>query len=154
MVDAPTRLKLRAEEPVDLQVIAATLQGAVLLTENLSYRPRERRLVAMLNRYRWEAEDDGAPRGAGGERVRTALRFDFVDKVRTTGFRPGVAGAVLELHTITFEARDDETVEITLVFAGGARLKFEAECVDCTMDDIGEPWSTSHRPDYGLDAES
>ncbi len=154
MADAPTKLKLRAEEPIDLQVIAATLQSAVLLTDNLSYQPRERRLVAMFNRYRWEAEGDGAPRGSGGERVRSALRFDFVDKVRTSGFRPGVAGGVLELHTITFEARDDQSVEITLVFAGGARLKFEAECVDCTLDDIGEPWQTPHRPDYGLDAET
>lgn len=149
---ASEKLKLRAEAAEDLRVIAAALQSAILLTADMSYQPRERRFAAMLNRFRWEA-GNGAERAAGGQRIRSALRIDFVDKVSASGFRPGFEGGILELLTIASEPREEPAAEVTLIFAGGAKLRLAVDCVDCTLDDIGEPWETSKRPDHGLDGE-
>ncbi len=149
---AGDRLKLRAEAAEDLPVIAAALQSAILLTADMSYQPRERRVAAMFNRFRWEA-DEGSEKAAGGQRIRAALRIDFVDKVSASGFRPGADGGILELLTIASEPREAPAAEVTLVFAGGAKLRLAVDSIDCTLDDVGEPWETPNRPDHGLDAE-
>lgn len=152
MGDAATRLKLRAEEAEDLKVLAATLRGAIAKVGDMSFQARERRFVIMVNRFRWEtAPPAGRGVGIGGERTRAGLRFDYVDNVRSAGFQPGAADQVLELLTIECTAGANGAAEIVLVFAGGAKLRLAAECVDCTLDDIGRPWPTPHRPDHAID---
>ncbi len=155
MGEAATRLKLRAEDAEDLKVVAATLRGAVAKVGDMAYRPRERRFVIMVNRFRWETAAPPAGRLSGpvvgGERTRAGLRFDYVDKVQSVGFRPGVTDQVLELLTIDSAAGANDAAEIVLIFAGGAKLRLAAECVDCTLDDIGRPWPTPRRPDHAID---
>ena len=154
MAEAVTRLKLRAEDAEDLKVVSAALQSAVCKAADMAYQARERRFVVMLNRFRWESEAPaaGGPRafGAKGERSRCGLRFDFVDAVKSVGFQPGASDRVLELLTIDCASSGDGAEAITLVFAGGAKLRLDVECVDCTLDDIGQPWPTAHRPDHAI----
>ncbi|MBM3511364.1 MAG: DUF2948 family protein [Alphaproteobacteria bacterium] len=142
-------LKLRAEDAEDLAVIAACLQDAVVLRRDMTYRPKERRFAAVLNRFRWEKEGaDAAARR--GERIRAGLHFDHVGAVKTRHLESD-GGAALELLTI--EARPDPAggAEITLVFAGGGEIKLAAECVDCSLDDLTEPWSARARPAHPID---
>ena len=154
MAGAATRLKLRAEDADDLKVVAAALRGAVAKVGDMAYQARERRFVVMVNRFRWEAAPPTgrvSGLGIGGERTRAGLRFDYVDKVQSTGFRPGADDQVLELLTIDCQAGRNGAAEIVLLFAGGAKLRLAAECVDCTLDDIGRPWPTPRRPDHAID---
>ncbi len=148
-------LKLRAEDADDLAVIAACLQDAVVLRRDMTYRPRERRFAAVLNRFRWEKEraDAAAPRPARarrGERIRTGLHFDHVGAVKTRHLESDNAAA---LELLTIDARLDPAggAEITLVFAGGGEIKLAAECIDCSLDDLTEPWSARARPAHPID---
>jgi hypothetical protein len=46
-------LKLIALDPEDLSIVSAHLQDAVLLVGDMVYQPRERRFVAIANRFDW-----------------------------------------------------------------------------------------------------
>jgi hypothetical protein len=37
---------------------------------------------------------------------------------------------------------------LTLVFAGGAAVRLEVECVDAQMQDIGQPYPVRHAPKH------
>ena len=70
-----SRIKLKAGDAEDLENISARLQDAVGRLKDFVWLPRERRFVALLNRFRWEQAK------GQGTRVQAALRFDGVSKV-------------------------------------------------------------------------
>lgn len=138
------RLRLRAEDADDLAVISACLQDAVTSREQMRWQPKERRFAMLLNRYRWERQ--------GGERIRAGLHFEGVEKVVTRDFDGVGPGQVLSLLAIASSARDEGRARITLVFAGGPLVRLETECIDASLDDIGEGWTTPRHPDHDGDA--
>lgn len=153
-------LKLRAHDPADMDVVAALLQDALVPQMDMSYLPREKRFVLVVNRFRWhgdptqdnlpsapppqpEGEDaafaeDGEP---PFERVNSGLCFDNVSRVRYRGIVPGGKDEILSLLTI--DTRPDA---ITLIFAGDAAIRLEVEAIRCRLEDIGDPWPTRWRP--------
>ena len=38
--------------------------------------------------------------------------------------------------------------EIRILFAGDGELLIAADCLDVTLVDVSQPWSTKHRPDH------
>lgn len=155
----PDPLKLRARDLQDLEVLAAMLQDAIVRPADMSYQPREKRFVMMVNRFRWEL-----PRGDGAtqdpepepredarfeeagkrqlfERVAAGVCFDRVRRVRTQNLDQRRRDEILSLLTV-----DAEPGAITLVFSGGARIRLEVSLVACHMEDLGEPWPTPWRP--------
>ena len=52
-------LKLRARDRGDLEVISALLQDALVPLVDVSYLPREKRLVLVANRFRWPEAERG-----------------------------------------------------------------------------------------------
>ena len=154
----PRRLRLRAEDARDLEVISACLQDAVTRRRDMAYRRREHRFAAIFNRFRWEREA-GSDRGDGAEprspprhqRVRTGVHFDGCLAVRSRGLDGMGADAVLSLLAIDCRPGDDGAAEIVLEFAGGAAILMHLECIDCRLHDMSEPWQARARPDHRLD---
>ncbi len=140
-------LRLLAQDADDLTVMSAALQDAVVKIGDMTYRPREHRFAMVLNRYRWEK----GRRGGRGERVRTGLHFNGILGVRTQGVDRGDADHVLELLAIASEPGDDGAADITLLFAGGATVWLNAECVDAELTDLTAPWTARARPRHELD---
>lgn len=159
------RLKLRARDRDDLAVVSACLQDALLAPADVAYLPRERRLVMLVNRFRWEARaaaddlPDAAPPGEAAEaagrdvrfeeaplyeRVHCAVTFDRVRGVRYRGFRRGERGRVLELLAVT-----PEPGGVLVSFAGGAAIRLACRSLHCHLEDLGEPWPTRWRPHHG-----
>jgi hypothetical protein len=136
-------LKLAALDAEDLQVVAAHLQDAVLTIGDIDWRPREKRLVLIVNRFAWEAADR---EGKGYERRRTLVHFARVEAVRSTKIRRGVPDAVLSLLTIRFEPGDAPAGRILLDFSGGGAICLDVECIEASLADLGAAWSTEHRP--------
>ena len=126
-----TRLLLLAHDAAEVPLISALVHSAVLRADDVGYDRRARRLVLLVNRYRWEARD--------ATRVRAALRLDSVRAVQRKAWP--AAGTVLELLALTLD-----TDTVTLVFAGGATLRVEVECPDLVLEDIGAPWPASREP--------
>ena len=115
-------LKLVALDREDLEVLSAQLQDAVMQVAGLSYLPKERRFVAIANRFDWAQERPTGRRPEPHQRWRTALRFEHVTAVRRQNIVQTSRDAVLSLLTIRFEEADAPAGAITLIFSGGGAL--------------------------------
>lgn len=149
--DAPMAarpLRLWAAGPEDLTVIASLMQDAVGRTGDVVWLPRRRRLVLLMNRFRWEeAVQDPARR----LRVRAALTIDSVLRVRSRGVDPKDRDAVLALLTLGWQPGADGAGTLNLTLSGGGDLGVDVECLDLTLADLTASWSapTDTTPDHG-----
>ena len=131
------RLLLLAQEPGEVPLVSALVQDAIVRPSDVAWDRRRRRLVLLVDRYRWEANDR--------TRVRAALRIEGALRVQRRGWTdfdahdPGIT--VLAL--LAFLVEDNL---LTIAFASGATLRVEIECVDLVLEDISAPWPTRHEP--------
>jgi hypothetical protein len=145
-----TNLKLLALDTEDLAVISAHLQDALLRIGDMVYRPRERRFVALANRFDWVAAV-GLNRKTGErgyERHRSALRFDRVLAAQLNGIDLQAKQQVLELLAIQFQETEAPGGTVTLVFAGGAAIRLTVECIEVELRDLGAAWKARHKPEH------
>lgn len=160
------QLRLRAEDEEDLRIIAAVLQDALVGMGEMEYLASDRCFALVANRFRWE-NCDLADNGSAApirpveateqvedvaflpchtyERVNCGVRFDGVQHVRCKGVNRHDRGRILELLTI-----DVEPHAVTLVFAGGAAVRLEGDGITCHLQDLGEPWPTTFRPQHPI----
>jgi hypothetical protein len=143
------RLRLIALDSEDLAVLSAHVQDAVLKLEDISWLPKEKRLVIAMNRFAWEEAAGGKGRREH-QRRRAALHFARVEGVRSTGIDRSAPGAVLSLLAVRFDPKDEPSGEIVLDFAGGATMRLKVECIEAQLTDLGPTWSTPHAPKHIL----
>lgn len=149
MAKPPNTLKVRADSAETLAYVSGLMQDAIIAPKDIDFDPSGRRFALAANRYRWEAEADGRglfrmrPRPT---RIRSFLRFDFVDSVQTRQFE---RGAPTPLSLLAITAQDsDEALKINLSFAGGSDIALTCESVDVTLDDVGLPWVAQNTPKH------
>jgi hypothetical protein len=136
---APGRLLLLAHDADEVPLISALVQDAIVRPADIAYDRRARRLVLLIDRYRWEANDR--------TRVRSALRIESVTRVQRRGWcdfnatDPGTT--VLDLLAFTL---DDDV--LTIAFAAGPTLRVATECVDIILEDLSPPWSATREPSH------
>jgi hypothetical protein len=148
-------LLLRAEAPDDLILVSACTQDMAVIAADIAWAPRQRRLVLVGNRFRWEDAARGPKKGGAATRVRSALRFDHVLAVQRRNW-PAATDAVLPLLSITFDDEDDAAaggtdVALLLSFGGGAALRLRQEVLDATLEDLSGPWGAAAIPDHDAD---
>jgi hypothetical protein len=132
-------LRLRAEDAEDVTVLAACLQDATLRASDMAYQPKQRRFVVVLNRFRWEDETRAE---AKGRLVRAVPHV----RVQSSGIDRNDP-TPLELLSIVAEPRGEAPAALlTMVFAGGAAVRLEVECVDAQMQDLGTPYPVRRVP--------
>ena len=151
-------VKLRAHDPLDMEVIATWLQDALVPLADVAYLPRDKRFIMVANRFRWESvtteaaseprSDVDASFAEEGEepayqRVNCGVCFDRVRGVRYRGLDPKNKDHILNLLTIEAEPR-----AITLIFSGEAAIRLEVTGIACHMGDLGEPWPTHWVPSH------
>lgn len=145
------QLRLAALDAEDLGILSAHVQDAVVLTGDCVFSPREKRFMVTMNRFVWET---AKPRrrffGARpqDERRRSVLHFDRVRAARRTGLASGDPAEVLSLLAIRWNPADEPSGAIDLVFAGGAAIRLDVECIEAQLADLGARWSTASRPDH------
>jgi hypothetical protein len=156
------KLKLRAEDEEDIQVISACLQDALVAVGDMTFLKDEHRFVLVGNRFCWEdvssdaipdiadpeadedlPEDEEAEKGF---RVHCGLCFETVTGVKVRGFDPRDASRILELLALTTES--DDGPAIRLIFAGDAEILLRTERIECRMEDLDEHWPTAFRPKH------
>jgi len=147
------RLKLVAFDGEDLAVISACVQDAVLKVGDTAFLPKEHRFACVMNRFVWEKMPDGSARRKEYERRRSGMHFDRVRAVRSTGVERKNSDQVLELLAISYDPAGPETPEgtVTLIFAGGAAIALDVECIEAAMADLGPAWATACCPEHKLD---
>ena len=147
--DAPATdrpLRLRAESAEDLAVISSLLQDAVGRVGDIRWARERRRLVVVLNRFRWEDKPAAEHSGRPYERVRTVLGLDGVTAVRAAGLDQAAPEAVICLLSIGFEpAADGCGGRLSLAFAGGGTIAVEVEALEAALADATRPWAAQAR---------
>jgi hypothetical protein len=133
-------LRLRAETPDDLAVIAALVQDAVAQTSEIAWARRHHRFALLINRFRWEDADAAAREGRPFERVQALLSIDGVMKARANGVDPRDRDLVLALLSLAFEPDADGAGTLHLVLAGDGEIALDVECLDVTLADVSRPY--------------
>ncbi len=128
------RLTLIGQSAEDLPALSALLQDATLRVVDVGYDRKARRLVLMVNRYRWESPTRS--------RVRGALRLETVAAVQRQGW-PAAPDAVLALLSL---AHDGDWLVLT--FAAGAALRARVEVIEVVLEDVSAPWETGREPSH------
>ena len=142
----PQALRLLAETPEDLEVIAAAVQDSVVKAGSLKYEARIHRFSLELNRFRWEA---GQPNPKEGARVRSLLAFDGVLGAKTRAVTKVDPELILSLLEVTFTpAEEPPGGTITLLFAGDGEITLNVEVLDATLLDSDYVWPTRNLPSH------
>ncbi len=138
-------LKLVALDQEDLAIVSAHLQDAIVRVGDLTYLCKEKRFALVGRRFDWEAGPNEPPR-----RRLTGLHFERVKAVRARGIDRSNPDAVLSLLAITFEETDNPSGTATLIFAEGAAIQLDVECIELQMKDLGPVWEAESRPAHDL----
>ncbi len=130
-------------------MISALCQDAVFPAHEMTWRPRERRLALLLNRFRWE--DTGRDRH-GAERVQAVLIVDQVLGVASTGFARGEKDLVLSVLSLDWAPdADPPGGTLTLMLAGDGAIRARVEALELTLKDVTRPYRapSGRAPDHG-----
>lgn len=80
------------------------------------------------------------------ERHLSALRFDRILTVRTSGVDRNWPDDVLVLLALRFYASDAPGGTVEFIFSGNAALRLEMECIEAQLTDIGPVWQVDVCP--------
>ena len=138
---AEKALRLSAEDPQDLEILAALVQDAVLPASEMSWDRQRRRFACLINRFRWEDKAMGERLGRPPERVQSMLVIEDVLVLKQQGLaRDDLADAVLSLLTLSFEAGEDGTGRLVLTLAGDGAIAVDVETINVTLQDVTRPY--------------
>lgn len=121
----------------DLQIVSSLTQDAVFSVADISWQPKSRRFVLLVNRYRWENEAQG---NATPERVRAMLVVDNVLTVASMGVTRSDKDLVLSLLELGFEPGEDGQGALTLTLAGDGAIRLDVEALDVSLRDVTRPY--------------
>ncbi|MGA8171953.1 MAG: DUF2948 family protein [Methylocystis sp.] len=140
-------LRLHALDAEDLGLVSAHLQDALLRVGDLAYLPKKRRFALIASRFDWTARDRGRL-----ERCRAGLHFEAVRAVRYAGVARERLDGVLELLALVFEpGATAPEGRVRLIFAGGATILLDVDCIEAQLCDLGPRWPVSSCPTHHLD---
>ena len=142
-------LRLGAETPEDLQVISSLVQDSVGLSGEVSWMPKRRRMVMLLNRFRWEDRDEATRTGRTFERVRAALIVDDALRVQSQGLPVDDPDTVYAILALAFDPSEDGAGQIQMTLAGDGMLSLDVECINARLIDLTRPWEARNAPDHG-----
>lgn len=140
----PSLLRLVAFDAEDLAVVSAHLQDAIVKVGDLTYVPERNRFALVARRFDWCCGENDPRRCLSG------LRFDRVLAARTRGIDLKHADGILSLLAVRFAETTAPSGSATLVFAGGAEIELELECLEARLQDLGAAWSAKSRPGHDL----
>lgn len=147
-------LKLIAFDAEDLAVVSAHLQDACVRVEDMAYLPREKRFVVIANRFDWAGAQAANAAPTVYRRCRTGLRFERVLGASLQGIDLSDKTRVLCLLAIQFEPGEPPGGHVALIFAGGAAIRLNVECIEAELKDLGAAWQTSSVPCHSADEKT
>ena len=143
------RLRLKAVDEDDLQVMAACLQDALIPLREMAFMVGDRRFMAAFDRFQWE----GSTTTGSAEALticQSVLSIDHVEDVKYRGIDPDIDGVKLELLTILAEPADDGGFDLILLFAGDIAIKLRVRALSLALEDFGDPRAARHAPKHDL----
>lgn len=149
-----SRLKLRAEDIDDLEVLGAMAQDALVPLGDMTWLRDQGRFVLVLNRFMWERVGEVMPESESEApapvyfRVHGALSINNVQSVQVRDLDQTNREQLLNVLAIT-----GGPDHVQLEFAGGGTIRVQVDGLQCLLEDLGEPWPTRWRPTHDTEDE-
>tara|TARA_Y100001936_G_C15622644_1_gene432452 strand:+ start:52 stop:345 length:294 start_codon:yes stop_codon:yes gene_type:complete len=96
----------------------------------------------------WEDAEKGVFRK--NKRIKSVVKFEEVNKVRSQNIDQEKKSNLLELLAIKCNLDINETYKINIFFSGGGIITIISESLDIILDDIGEPWNVMRAPRHRI----
>ena len=141
-------LKLLGKNQEDLEVISTYLQDSIVTVKDIVFLKKNRTFVMIANRFMWEDIEKGVFRQS--KRVRCALKFEEVLKVKSQNINQKRKDKPLEYLAIKCKSNLDETYETKIFFAGGSVITIITEVIEVFLNDLGRPWNAKHIPKHKI----
>jgi len=134
------KLRLRASDSSDLEVIAGAVQDSIFQIGQSRYDKAGLSFTLRLSRYMRETETP--------QRVEAGLRFDGVLSVKSQGVDLSKQEAYAVILGLKYESNDTPAGMISVTLAGGGVVQIAVEAIDVTLADIGDPRKTKRIPKH------
>ena len=141
-------LKLMGKNLEDLKVISAYLQDSIVIIRDVVFLKENQTFIMIVNRFMWEDVEKGVFRH--NKRIRCALRFEEVMKVKSKNINQKKKKKLLEFLAIETKSINDKAYEIRIFFAGDGVITVISEVISMAMLDIGKPWNVKHIPRHKI----
>ncbi|MCF6328012.1 MAG: DUF2948 family protein [Devosiaceae bacterium] len=139
-------LNLLALDEEGLKVISAHAQDAIIRVADMGFAKSDNRFALIMNRFAWEEEKPHSK----GIRRRSAMHFDHVKGVKSTGIDINAREGILNLLMIGFEEESAPEGIVTLSFAGGGTVELKVECLELRLSDLGASWAAKSTPSHKI----
>ena len=147
-VDERANLKLLGKNQEDLKVISAYLQDSILIIKDTVFLKQNRTFIMIVNRFMWEDVEKGVFRQ--NKRIRSAVKFDEVIKVKSRNINQKNKNKPLECLAIKCSSIFEETYKIMIFFAGNSIITIISEVIEVALHDLGKPWNVKHIPQHKI----
>ena len=114
-------LKLIGKNENDLKIISAYLQDSVVIVKDIVFLKKNKTFVMILNRFMWEDVEKGVFRNY--KRIKSVLKFNFIESVLAKNINQQQKNRNLELLTIKSNYKQNYLYDINLIFSGNGNKK-------------------------------
>ncbi len=133
-------LKLKAFDEESLIILSSLTQDSIIKINELGYDNSAKRFAVLMNRYCHEKK--------GSKIIRSAIHFDYINKVKTKSINLDTKDETLSLLAIRFESEKKPSGSIILEFSGNKAINLETENIEAFLTDVGDPWEVKNKPDH------
>ena len=119
--------KIIANDNEGLQMISACCAGAEIKVSDIKYLSKNKVFLLSLRRTKIETDNED-------KKVNSICKFEFVDSVKSKNINQDDLDQRLELITIDY-LKNNESYEISLIFARNAYITLSTEIIEVTLDD-------------------
>ena len=134
------KLRLRASDTGDLEIIAGAVQDSIFQVGQSRYDKAGLSFTLRLSRYMREMDTP--------HRVESGLRFDGVLSVKSQRVDLAKQDAYAVILGLIYEATDTPAGIVSMTLAGGGVIQIEVEAIDATLADIGDARKTKRIPKH------
>ena len=140
------RLKLIGKNIEDLKTISAYCQDSIIKIKDLVYLKENKIFIMMLSRFMWEDIEKGVFRNY--KRIKSVLKFNFIEKVSAKNINQQQKNRNLELLAIKSSYNENNLYDINLIFSGNSIILLKSEEIDVMLDDREYFWEVKYFPKH------
>ena len=118
--------KIIAKDPNGIQVISACCSEAKVKVEEIKFLKKNKIFLLLIERLNKEKDSK--------KKIKSILKFDFVDDVKSKNIDQNNKDNILELIAINL-FKVEEKFEITLLFKNNAFITLLTEVLEVTLED-------------------
>ena len=146
MIKNINRLKLIGKNIEDLKTISAYCQDSIVKIKDLVYLKENKIFIMMLSRFMWEDIEKGVFRNY--KRIRSVLKFNFIENVLAKNINQQQKNRNLELLTIKSNYNQNNLYDINLIFSGNSIILLKSEEIEVMLEDQEYFWEVKHSPKH------